>query len=1054
MSAENTHINPPESTGRAKNVAGNPRRHKGLRILLWCLSVPLVLLVAAVGAATWYLTSGRVTDLINTRASEYFLADVHASKIDFTIWQTFPRVRLEVDSLNVVSRTLRGKDVSRAMRATLPADADSLAFMRRMSGSVNVLALLAGKVELHDVEVSGLKLNMVTLNDSVNNFDILPTESDEPFDIPYISANSISLSDLHDITFYSAPEKLSARASLSDVSVTRTAPDADSYALRIKGNADADLEDIRICRNLPFLFGGDIRFRFDPFGLSMENMSVNLANTVSRMSMSMNFGDNPGIDSLRTEISTFDLMKLLEYLPAEFLPDLSGVDTDLRTGISIHLTAPYRFSSGRLPSFVADLTVPDSQITYTLDTGETYTIRGITLRASLTFAGDDWRRSRLDISELRAAGEGLSLLLSGDIAGVFDNPEFAADVKVEVDVPRLADAIPSLRSYAMSGHAEADATMKFPLAYIDAGRYADIPFAAHTTLRDFAIAIPGGTRIAASGTVDVDNADGSPAAGKLQLHDVDVRLADGSVFRAPKVDVAATRDGNVFDLKGDVAALDMNVPKAGLKGKAAGVTAAYPLFAEAAPLDLAAARLSLDLGCRRVVSGTGVKVSTSDFKSWHADAARADYSMPDPTDTLPKARPLTAKVQNVSADISDDARTLKNMKLKVARAVLNTTAYPEPIVASGLVAEAPSLNRFILKSLRVRSMQTAFDLAGALDIDRSAASPAYKVRATIDFDTLHFNRIARIYESGTAYHPSAATPDSTAARDTAPSVHEPFLVPANFDVVVDATAKATVYTNLWLTDLQARLRMQPGVLSLDTVSLAADFGRAGASIRYTSPDVQDIGLDMAAAVRDFKLTEFFESYPKVLAMMPQMKNLHGVFHADARLHTGVFPTMNLNTASMVADADVAATDLYLHQTNFIRNLARMALIFEKGDIHIPTVRVRARVFDHLLEVDPFDILIGKYHLQALGRNDFSGNLYYHVGVLRNPLLPIHFGINVVGTFDHPKLRFSGPGFDYRKSAEINHIDVTDNINLIDEAGKYGWMMIHHAAEADRKQSAK
>lgn len=1051
------------------------RRHRVLKRILWSVAGLIAFIVILLTSFTAYLSSGHLARLISTRCSEYFYADFDVRQCDFTFWSSFPRFYLEVDSLNIVSRTLRDARLSKQQRDSLPANADSLLFLRRLRGSVNVLKLIAGKVELNNVDVDGIRLNLVTLNDSVNNFNITPAHPDMRFKIPYTSADKIELRNLYDFTFYSAPDRLKASTSFRAATLTRK-PHTDVYHLALKGNLNSDFGDIRVCRNLPFLFNGDINFRFNPFRLSMNRMGVQLANTVSHITMDMDLGDNPRIEDLRTEVSTFDIVKLLEYLPAEFVPDLQRVRTDLRTGISIHLLGPWKFSSGKLPSFVAELTVPDSKVTYTLDTGQTYTVSDINLRASLTFNGDDWRTSFIDISRFTAAGEGLSLLLSGRIADVFADPRFSAALKLSVDASHIAEVIPSMRKFDLRGSGEVQAKVgEFSLSTIDEHRYMHIPLTGDVAVKNFAISLPDGTELS-SGKVGLrfDNGHSAPLYAVADLGDIEVHRADGTRVSTPGLHATAVRlDDDRFLAKGTIGNISADMPAKGISANASGLSVTYPLYGDFSSPQIAAESLTLPFGKGNLfkinnltadiagfsnykfgagkavlslpdnknVAAKGMRVNTRDFRSFDVSLAAGEYSMPDPTDTIPNAHLLTAAVRRLSGNFSLEGGKLLAAALDLPDATVNTSAYPEPIRITHLRASTDALRSFRLASIGVRSGLTAFDLAGTLDILQRDSRPFYRINAQLDIDTLHFNQMAQIFESGTAYRPSEDTESETP--------HSAFIVPANMEVNVNACADATVYTNLWLTDLGANFRMSPGKMSVDTLFLSANFGHAGASLKYAGADVDSLRLSLAAKVADFNLTEFFRSYPNVLALMPEMGNLHGIFDANATCSMRLFPSMDIDTKSLVADVNAAATHLYLTQNPFIRHIARMALIFRKGDIFIPSIHASARVFDHLLEVFPFDIYIGDYHLSALGRNDFSGNLYYHVDVLRNPLLPIKFGINVEGKYHHPKLRFSSSKFDVRKSEDISGIDVTDTINIIDQARHYGWLLIHHAAQAER-----
>ena len=1050
----------------------SPRKGRGgalrvLRIIALSVLGVVVLVVALLGGLTLYLSDGHLTEIVNRRASEYFYADVDARRCSFTLWSTFPRLCVEIDTLHIVSRTMRGA----AGVESLPGDADSLASLRSMHAAVNIPALLAGRVELHDVQADGLHVNLVTLNDSVNNFAIVPDTGSEPFRIPYITADSIRLTNVEDITFYSAPDTLRARATIDGAHLVRRGRSRD-YSLLLRGGISARLDSINLVDNLPFMFGGDVHFAFNPLAISFRDMHVNLANTESRVTMGMNLGDRSGIDQFRTEVSAFDVMKLLAWLPSEFVPRLQGLTTDMRTRLSIRLTEPYRFSDAGLPSFVAELTIPSSRITYTLDSGERYTAEDVTLRARLTFDGHDWRASHCTIDELRARGEGLSLLLSGNIADVFTDPRFAADVHVEVDAAAMSGAIPSLAQMRPQGRGTVDASVNFPVSMLISPQYASIPVTATVNVNDMSVTLPDGTVMAvASARGEVANGGAAGMAGHVAVGGFNARMEDGLSVSAPVINLYAAGSPEDMSLRGEVPSAACRIPSKSVSADATGITAAVTpsnirldvaklhlvtpegdvsassLNADVEPqsthFDITAASADATLTGDRHAHAKKVTARADGLNDWHFASSLLDWSMPD--FGAPDRR-FTANISDLRGAVALAGSKLAHLSLNIPSGTVHTAAYDAPVSVRGLSADMARLDSITLHSLSLRSGLTGVDMSGTFRIDRRQGRNYYSGHADIDFDTLHFNQIAHTIEHSSLYHgndPGVDPKDSLAT----PRVHGAFVVPDNIDVTADIRADATVYTNLWLTDLGARLSMHPGRLALDTVYLSANFGHAQLAAHYLSPSADSIKIDVGAHMQDFDLTEFFKSYPNVLAMMPEMGNLHGLFHADAVLATRIFPDMEVNTGSMIADVSASATDLYLHQNAFIHRIARMALIFEDGDIHIPAIHARARVYDHLLTVEPFDIHIGKYDLIAAGRNDFAGHLYYHVGVLHNPLLPIKFGIDIKGMYHHPQIRFARSRFNEKASEGINGVDASLHINLVDELHHYGLLLLHHAAKS-------
>ena len=191
--------NPITAPGKAPE-AGGKRRPWWVRVLKWLgisAAVIVALVLVVVTLVVWILSPAKLTPLVERHASEYLNADLRAERIELTFWHTFPHLTLDVDSLRLTSRSLRGLPDSIA--ATLPADADSLLTLGRFHGEIDLLPLLAGRIALRDVELHRPAVNLVQVSDSVANYLIMPpsdeaaTPDTTALALPPISIHRLSL---------------------------------------------------------------------------------------------------------------------------------------------------------------------------------------------------------------------------------------------------------------------------------------------------------------------------------------------------------------------------------------------------------------------------------------------------------------------------------------------------------------------------------------------------------------------------------------------------------------------------------------------------------------------------------------------------------------------------------------------------------------------------------------------------------------------------------------------------------------------------------------------
>ena len=151
---------------------------KSVKIVAVAVAAVVLVVVGLLTAVVVVLSPERLTPLVSKYSSEYIDGEVTARRIELTIWSTFPRLSVDIDSLTLVSGALDRLDPE--VRRQLPADADTLLTLRSLHGGLNLAALLAGRYELYDVALSQPSLNIVIADDSTANYNIVPPSADEP----------------------------------------------------------------------------------------------------------------------------------------------------------------------------------------------------------------------------------------------------------------------------------------------------------------------------------------------------------------------------------------------------------------------------------------------------------------------------------------------------------------------------------------------------------------------------------------------------------------------------------------------------------------------------------------------------------------------------------------------------------------------------------------------------------------------------------------------------------------------------------------------------------
>ena len=266
-------------------------------------------------------------------------------RVELTFWSTFPRFNLDVRKLNVVSHSLRSLPAE--TRATLPADADSLLSLEKFSGGIHILNLLKNEIDLYDVEFLNPKVNQIVVNDSINNFNILPPSepSTEPFEIPRISINRFEIGGMMPIRFRIPKDSIDLTLTLSRTKLGGT--DAPAYTIGMSGTTSAELADLKI-PSVPFALDGSVDWDLGhPQRIGLRDFTFTIINIPVNFSSQLNLADTLTVDSLSIAIGQCPLGKLIEYAPEKLTQPIKGLDTDISLTLDARLTRPYRITSSR-----------------------------------------------------------------------------------------------------------------------------------------------------------------------------------------------------------------------------------------------------------------------------------------------------------------------------------------------------------------------------------------------------------------------------------------------------------------------------------------------------------------------------------------------------------------------------------------------------------------------------------------------------------------------------------------------------------------------------------
>lgn len=454
---------------RFRRIAG-----RILAVVAWTAMAVLLAGAAALICTVKILNPDRLTPLIERLAENNLDAELKLARAELAFKPAFPILRLQIDSLALISHAFAGQDANTA----LPAYSDSLLSFDRLSASVDIGAMLSrGEIALHRVELLRPAINMVIDNSGRGNFDIYNAPADTiadtsaPTAIPPFSFHRIAIEEPRAFRYFDARDSTSATiVLLREISLDGHA--SPEYALRVDGRLDSpvarqivDLDNIR--------FGLDGRVHWSPqqpTAIALKDFSLRGAFVEATVDAALAFGTTLRVDSARLAMAPVAIDSILQLVPDSILRNMglsrSAIATDATAAFEARLTSPFIPAADTVPQLRARLSVPES----TLRIGQAH-FHNLSLEAVAELHGSDYDLATVEIERFTIAGPATALSFRGEVSRLLSDPAFAGHLEGNA---RLSDLPPQLKAMAqgaLSGKLEIDIYARGRLSMLEIGKF-------------------------------------------------------------------------------------------------------------------------------------------------------------------------------------------------------------------------------------------------------------------------------------------------------------------------------------------------------------------------------------------------------------------------------------------------------------------------------------------------------------------------------------------------------------------------------------------------------
>ncbi len=1041
-----------------------------IKIAVWTLVTIAILLIAFCSALVWFLTPEKLTPIVEKYADEYLNADVKLERVELTFWGTFPKMTVDVDGLQVVSHSL--DSISPELKATLPADADSLLSLKCFNGSINVPALLIGDISLYDVTFDSPQINLIQVSNDCSNYDIVPASSGSEEEstsssLPNISINSFLIKNATPIRYRSPADSVDVTIAIENILLN--GKDAPCYNLKVKANGETPTLGIINLDNIPVSVTGAIDWNHKrPFSIALNDFLIEVDSLKADISASIDFSDSIKINELTCKLPEWNVNYLLRRIPAEFAPDVEGLDTDMKISVTGRLKQPYVIGDtvNTLPILAGQIEIPDCHI-YKGD----LKFNKLTLEADYFFDGTNIDKSTIDITRFVIDGKAMDINLNGKVKTPVSDPNIEGKLKAKLDIDKMPKATLAKFASYISGKIDAKLNLKMKMSDLNANHFHRIKLDGDIDLENFKY-------LSLDTLTDVYIRNTCFNFGSGRKIKTDTHTVDSLLTATVEIDTAhIVYESMTMAFNGFKTGLGTRITKEKVDSTMIvpfGGSISFKKFRFFDSVDSVRCRvndmrataslrrfegdrhaplLSLAIDVKKMATGIKRDFALS-IKKGHFDITsnlrkKKNKNPNDSTATRKKVRRNTTVRDADDLDMAVDSGLKAIIKkwdirgsLKAESGRFFTFAMPVKNRLKNIDLTF-NLDSVVLHNLDYQMGQSGFVINGTIGNLRRVLlgrkrNNALKINFDVNSDTVNINEISRLLFTETDNstditadldNAEIITDSIDANTDTAKAVA--FIVPGNIDADIKLNALNVIYTDLMFKEFKCRLMVRNKVANIRDLTAKADLGAINLSALYSTVDKDSIQFGMGLKIDRFHLDKVADLVPAVDTLMPLLKNFSGIVNADIAATTLIDNEMNFIMPSLQAAIKLSGDSLVLLDPDTFKMLSKWLIFKNKKKNMIDHMNVEMLVEDNQLQIFPFMFDIDRYRLGIMGSNDLAMNLNYHISVLKSPL-PFKFGINIKGNVDNMKIRLGGAKF--KNDAAMQRVSIADTtrINLINE----------------------
>lgn len=488
---------------------------------------------------------GPLMNKVKKTINENVDATVEFTDLRLNLFKSFPKIQAEIEGLYIT-----GKDQFQN---------DTLLSVSSVATNLSLSDLFRGEVNIKSLHISDARINLLSTQDGLVNWDILPadstateTETDSSEETMTVSLQDIEIQNLN-MTYKDELTATLVRLLNTDINAsgefegTITKFTLDGQV----GEFMLEYDSVQYIANTVLKVKSELEADYDKMNFTLGETTLFLNELPLAVSGNFQMPSDSMFFDIQFKQPKSDFATLLSMVPKTYQSYLKKVKTTGEAGFEGQVKGLYY--EDNYPEINAHLFIKNATFQ---NEGSPEKIEQIALEGSVSKPQGELDLLTVNISEAHARIQDNPVNLRLNLIHPISDPEFDASFNGKIDFTRLSQII-AMDSLEMKGMLEGQLAVKGKMSAIDQQKYDQVLASGTISFSDFAIKTPQITQPVeiSSGTVKLNNTEITLSSFNGKTGQSDFQLNGKLSNYLPYFLLDKTMNGN-FNLKSGYLNLD------------------------------------------------------------------------------------------------------------------------------------------------------------------------------------------------------------------------------------------------------------------------------------------------------------------------------------------------------------------------------------------------------------------------------------------------------------------------------------------------------------------